>query len=297
MMAPLPTSVASSTKFLAQLAEARRLRADLVVSPSSSSNSLGDEVRLESLLWDDATNQLGGALADALGISDGLENLHNSLPNFSPRPEAHSIVMEAKKRLLRPLADPAIAAEFLAAYDRVVCNVVAPHIQEALSNDRPLQSLHYAAFPTLRVQTPSHDKATIRPHVDGMYGLQHDSVNFWLPLTSVCAASALWTESGPPGIGGDRDEYHPLTRPTRFDGRNRVHFTVPNTSNRTRVSLDFRVVPGDVFDASARLSRMGYYSRAELVVDGGDGGEWRKVESGVVTKLHGLPHERAAVET
>ena len=68
----------------------------------------------------------------------------------------------------------------------------------------------------------------------------------------------------------------------------------PNTSNRTRVSLDFRVVPGDVFDASARLSRMGYYSRAEVV--DGDGDEWRKVESGVVTKLHGLPHERAAVE-
>ena len=51
-----------------------------------------------------------------------------------------------------------------------------------------------------------------------------------------------------------------------------------------------------MFDASARLSRMGYYSRAE-VVDDGDGVEWRKVESGVVTKLHGLPHERAAVET
>ena len=90
-----------------------------------------------------------------------------------------------------------------------------------------------------------------------------------------------------------------LTRPTRFDGRGLIHFTVPNRSPYTRVSLDFRVVPGHLFDPEERLSQLGYYSLAvRQGVDRDepsgaalrDGSSWVKRESGRVSKLHGLPH-------
>jgi len=41
----------------------------------------------------------------------------------------------------------------------------------------------------------------------------------------------------------------------RFDGRRCLHFTQPNLSARTRVSIDFRVIPGCYFDRGPRSAR------------------------------------------
>uniref|UniRef100_A0A7S3EYY0 Uncharacterized protein n=1 Tax=Haptolina ericina TaxID=156174 RepID=A0A7S3EYY0_9EUKA len=153
-----------------------------------------------------------------------------------------------------------------------------------------LERIYYATFPTIRVQTPSSSIATIRPHIDGIYGLQAGSLNIWLPLTEVEEVSALWVESS---VGSTN--FCPITRPTRFDGRRRVHFTIPNRSRMTRVSLDFRVVPGGGFDPASRLAQMGYFSAASLVRADHGGAEgadcrWVKTMSGHISELHGLPH-------
>ena len=169
--------------------------------------------------------------------------------------------------------------------------MVAPHVAAALRDrgcDARLDTLYYAACPTLRVQTPSLSRATIRPHWDGMYGLQQGSINFWMPLTAVRAASGLWCETNA------LEQFYALTRATRFDGRNAIHFTVPNRSPRTRVSLDWRVVPGHLFDGGARLSRLGYFSRADAV---GTPGCFSKSASGRISVLHGMPHTAPAVES
>eukprot|EP00965_Chrysotila_dentata_P078710 2594581-Pleurochrysis_carterae.AAC.1 len=194
--------------------------------------------------------------------------------------------MHQKKQLLSPLAQPRRYAALLSCYDGLICKVVGPHLACCM----PCTTVHYSAFPTLRVQHPS-DLATIRPHVDGMYGLQAGSLNFWLPLTSPVHASATLHIESTPGA----EDYHPLLPPAtaaagstlfRFLGRRCLHYTVPNQSARTRVSLDFRVIPGDFFDPENRLSRCRYYSTAART----DSGGFRKVEMGKVSKLHGLPH-------
>ena len=236
-------------------------------------------------------------LVAALELEDGLlENLHGSLPGFSPSAEHHKNTMAAKEALLLPFADPKRYSSFLDAYDAIVCSVLAPALAESLGTE--LTSLWYACLPTLRVQTPSSNLATIRPHCDGMYGLQPGSVNYWLPLTRVSSSSALWVETEE-GMDGEEEEkaqtgeheapfaYHALTRPTRFEGRGRIHFTVPNRSPHTRVSLDLRCVPGHLYIPDARLSKLGYFSLAER---SRGGHEWTKTRSGRVSKLHGLPH-------
>lgn len=314
--------------------------------------------------WDAAIKSLREAIIVALRLEVELENLHTALPNFSPSAEHHKSTMAAKEKLLQPLADPAIHADLLSAYgasasldpatpglrlallpcchllltqsaagtapssaDALVCNVVAPSLAATLMPEQELSSLYYACMPTLRVQTPSDDLATIRPHCDAMYGLPAGSLNYWIPLTPVAATSALWVEAGK-GEDGEEQEpelerlqdeqsnatgsfsmtatsqpfgYRALLRPTRFDGHGLIHFTVPNRSPYTRVSLDFRCVPGHVYDESARLAKLGYYSRAEQVVSTQIGsitdaaavsgrGSWVKAENGRVSKLHGLPH-------
>ena len=81
-----------------------------------------------------------------------------------------------------------------------------------------------------------------------------------------------------------------------FDGARCSHFTVANTSDRTRVSLDFRVVPACAYDPCAAISRVkgtgsqcynvgGYYSVAEKI-----GQSWRKTVAGTPSVRHGFPH-------
>eukprot|EP00962_Isochrysis_galbana_P000190 scaffold49_cov115-Isochrysis_galbana.AAC.5 len=76
-----------------------------------------------------------------------------------------------------------------------------------------------------------------------MYGLPPGCLNVWLPLTHPARpVSALHVESRP-----GAEDFHALLpeygEMALFDGRRCIHYTLPNQSGQTRVSIDFRVVP------------------------------------------------------
>ena len=103
------------------------------------------------------------------------------------------------------------------------------------------EGLVYQAEPTLRVQMPC-EKAMGKPHCDADYHHLPEEVNFWIPFSAgLCSQNTLWSESRP-GLG----DFHPfLLRPgqvCRFYGNKCRHFTKPNTSDSTRVSMDLRVI-------------------------------------------------------
>ena len=95
----------------------------------------------------------------------------------------------------------------------------------------------YAAFPCVRVQQPC-DFHTIRVHVDGMYNHPEGSINCWLPLTTTSARTPCTSN-----LPRDAEDFEPLDmRPGQiavFDGTTCAHYTLANTTERTRVSLDF----------------------------------------------------------
>ena len=133
--------------------------------------------------------------------------------------------------------------------------------------------LLYAAFPCVRIQQPC-DFHTIRCHVDSMYCHPAGSLNCWAPLTNTYGANTLHLESAP-----GAEDFSPLDMRygeiAVFDGTTCAHYTLANTTDHTRVSVDFRVVPGSAFDPDAECSRVkgggqcynvgGYYSEARLV--------------------------------
>lgn len=99
----------------------------------------------------------------------------------------------------------------------------------------------YQRAPSLRVYNPS-DFPAGKLHNDRDYHHQPSELNFWLPIAERCFESnSLWVESQP-NLG----DFHPLNLEygeyCRFYGNLCRHRTVPNNSNHTRVSLDFRVV-------------------------------------------------------
>ena len=89
---------------------------------------------------------------------------------------------------------------------------------------------------------------TIATHRDADYPGHHDAeVNFWVPLVDVSEGErwrsmALWLETAP-----ERADYRavPLRQgeALRFNGSLCRHHTVPNASDRTRVSFDLRAIP------------------------------------------------------
>jgi len=185
----------------------------------------------------------GFGLADEIPLS----KLHCGLLGDSF--DSETSCRTAKKKLLRPLGpDQPTRHELNALYDRFICEVVAPHVAACLPSDRIL----YGQC-CVRVQPPAAKPIGV-PHCDSHYGHQAGQINFWLPLMDVDGACSLHVESAP----GARD-YHPLQLQygecARFYGNRCTHFTVANTTNITRVSLDFRVVPGPVFDPDPEASR------------------------------------------
>ena len=253
--------------------------------------------RLNVLTFDPAAHPVLRAFRALIGVADDadLSRAHLSFRDFSRR----SSHLDDKASLLAPLARDSPARDaFVDAYDALVLAVVAPAVAAAMGPELE-DAILYAAFPCVRVQQPC-EFHTIRAHVDSMYNHPEGSVNCWLPLTSAFGANTLQLESAP-----GAEDFRPLVLDhgavAMFHGHSVAHFTVANTTDETRVSLDFRVVPRSVHDPSAECTARkgpgdasarqcynvsGYYSAARR----GDDGIWRKVVSGRPSARHGFPH-------
>ena len=102
--------------------------------------------------------------------------------------------------------------------------------------------LLYQREPNLRCHLPGTGRQMVLRHCDADYFHQPNELNFWLPLTPCYGTNTLWVESA-----AGRGDYRPVEirvgQMLRFHGHQCDHFTLPNDTPHTRLSLDFRVVP------------------------------------------------------
>jgi len=99
--------------------------------------------------------------------------------------------------------------------------------------------------PTLRISLPGAPP-TISLHSDAVYPHHHPcEVNWWLPLTRVYGSNTLWIESTP-----GASDYKPVElcpgQLLRCNGYECRHYTMPNATEHSRVSFDFRAVPEEL---------------------------------------------------
>jgi len=80
-------------------------------------------------------------------------------------------------------------------------------------------------------------------HKDRDFGVEDGRLNVWVPLTNVWGSNSLWIENQV----GTKD-FEPLKmQPGQalvFDGVNREHGSKINTTSTSRISFDFRFMPG-----------------------------------------------------
>jgi hypothetical protein len=99
----------------------------------------------------------------------------------------------------------------------------------------------YQGTPSLRVHLPGTGKPLIRKHNDAEYFHQPNEINCWMALTPTFGSNTLWAESTP-----GRGDFHPFEceegegELRLFYGNQCMHYTLPNHTDTTRVSIDFR---------------------------------------------------------
>jgi len=107
----------------------------------------------------------------------------------------------------------------------------------------------YQKIPTFRTQLAEGNIAVGEWHKDKTYNHGISEVNFWMPFVDTNNANTIWMESKE-----DRGDYRPYTvkygEILVFSGANLYHGNKNNTSNETRVSVDFRLVDPSKFIAN-----------------------------------------------
>eukprot|EP00933_Yihiella_yeosuensis_P033957 TRINITY_DN27545_c0_g1_i1.p1 TRINITY_DN27545_c0_g1~~TRINITY_DN27545_c0_g1_i1.p1 ORF type:complete len:410 (-),score=50.05 TRINITY_DN27545_c0_g1_i1:315-1481(-) len=123
---------------------------------------------------------------------------------------------------------------FMETYHRFINEIIVPLVGHG--------ELMYQCPPTLRCQMPSV-VASCAPHRDSDYAAHHGAeINFWIPVTKAWGSNTLHVESQP-----GREDFHPLElcpgEMAIFNGSKCLHYTEANSTDRVRVSFDFRVIP------------------------------------------------------
>lgn len=131
---------------------------------------------------------------------------------------------------------------FQETYDEFVRGVCIPYLARG-ENESP-DEWYYQSFPCIRIVKPG--EFSIGPHGDASYGHHPCSINIYVPLTKIEGSASLFLESRP-----GSEDWHPIEggygMAKKFAGAICKHWTPENHGNFTRVSLDFRIIPGNMF--------------------------------------------------
>jgi cytidyltransferase-like protein len=162
---------------------------------------------------------------------------------------------------------------FQEMYDDFVRTVCIPHMISDDAVDTAVDEYYYQAFPCIRIVQPN--EFSIGPHSDITYGHHIGCVNMYVPFTCIDGSAALFLESR---YGSE--DWHPIVgnygMVKHFAGASCLHWTTNNTSGYTRVSLDFRVVAGSIYNELSNHGgayRDGFYNCCRL----GENGTWERV--------------------
>lgn len=153
-------------------------------------------------------------------------------------------------------------AELQEVYDAFIKQVVASTFTE---------NILYQKFPTFRVHLPGN-VAVGAFHNDAEFNHPEGEINYIIPLTNSKDTASVWVEYEP----GTKD-FYPMDMNVgeliKFNGNKLTHGNKVNETKKTRVSIDFRILPESCYDAhtisesittKTKFIEGKYYSRLKI---------------------------------
>lgn len=226
-------------------------RAHLLTMRSEQAPAWLEEARAERVVQYDLGEFPFPQLLCDLFESPDLAKLHEAEPPQRPplcptllkayhlagvkRPRAWRQKERWRERHLQQFRASGPFCRFLEVYHRFVNVVVKAEVGTS-------EELLYQCPPTLRCQMPGVVPMG-RPHRDSDFAAHHGAeINFWLPGTRVWGSNSLYAESSP-GLEDFRPFELEPGQVLIFNGSRCLHYTKANSTDSTRVSFDFRVIP------------------------------------------------------
>lgn len=125
-------------------------------------------------------------------------------------------------------------AEIRNTYESFIEDNIAPLFSE---------DFLYQKFPSFRIHLPN-EKAIHKWHFDSDSDHKHPlwEINFQIALTRVFGTNAMWIEAIP-GIKNHKPVELSVGQVAIFDGNRCEHGNKINKTNKTRLSMDFRILP------------------------------------------------------
>lgn len=178
-------------------------------------------------------------IVEELFNCSGLQDIHKQLPTSIQYNNLHKLGEDNKtwfhKKFYAPINEG--NSPFQNLYERFIAEEVSAHFDKAFL---------YQKSPTFRVQAPNNI-AVGGWHRDRDYNHSPHEINMYLPLTPAYGTNTIWAESKE-----DLGDYSPLEAEVGeyyiWDGVNLNHGNKVNTTNKSRVSIDFRILPYDKYD-------------------------------------------------
>lgn len=127
--------------------------------------------------------------------------------------------------------------EMVTKYEQFIAEVIAPGMGETFL---------YQKFPTIRFHL-NGNVAVGDFHNDGEFGHPKGELNFIIPLTNSNGTASVWIESEP-GLKDFQPVKMTIGNLIQFNGNELTHGNKVNDTNKTRVSMDFRVLPLSKYD-------------------------------------------------
>ena len=132
---------------------------------------------------------------------------------------------------------------FYEVYDRFLRDMIRPLFEEEIL---------YQKIPTFRVHQPNNF-AVAEFHRDRDYFHSEHEINFFLPLTESRGTATIWAETE-----YGKADYLPMNADVgdfiMWDGANLNHGSEQNTTGKSRVSVDFRVLPKSKYQDNDMVS-------------------------------------------
>jgi ectoine hydroxylase-related dioxygenase (phytanoyl-CoA dioxygenase family) len=136
--------------------------------------------------------------------------------------------------------------EFTESYHSFIKEYIIPNINEHIEI--------YQTFPSYRIQYP-HSKAITTLHHDSDKNHKHPigEMNILLPITKMFDTNTIWAESYP-----SANDFSPMETEYGeiiiWNGNRCNHFNKPNQTGKTRISMDFRVLPTQYYNPDYNLN-------------------------------------------
>tara|TARA_R100000008_G_scaffold85460_1_gene75460 strand:+ start:7477 stop:8097 length:621 start_codon:yes stop_codon:yes gene_type:complete len=169
-------------------------------------------------------------------LTKDLSTLHENLKTFNVDTDQSS----KYHRVFYKLRDD---HSFFVMFRRFVENEVYPLFDE---------DILFQKKPTFRI----HMKGNLAVggyHKDRDYNHSEHEINFFVPLTEAFESNTVWVESEE-----DKGDFAPMEASYgeyyMWNGANLTHGNKKNSTGRTRVSFDFRVLPKSKYKASGKKS-------------------------------------------